>query len=69
MIIQCGKCSTKFRLDDSRITGGGVKVRCTKCQEVFIVTPPPPPKTPREVCSMANPPNPSPAKNPRKRGR
>ncbi|MBI5345513.1 MAG: zinc-ribbon domain-containing protein [Deltaproteobacteria bacterium] len=43
MIIQCGKCSTKFRLDDSRITGGGVKVRCTKCQEVFIVTPPPPP--------------------------
>ncbi len=42
MIIQCDKCSTKFRLDDSRITGGGVKVRCTKCQNVFIVTPPPP---------------------------
>lgn len=42
MIIQCEKCSTKFRLDDSRITGNGVKVRCTKCQNVFIVTPPPP---------------------------
>src|SRR5574337_378008 len=42
MIIQCDKCSTKFRLDDSRITGNGVRVRCTKCQNVFIVTPPPP---------------------------
>ncbi len=41
MIIKCDKCSTKFRLDDSRITGNGVKVRCTKCQNVFIVTPPP----------------------------
>ncbi len=42
MIIQCDKCSTKFRLDDSRITGNGVRVRCTKCQNVFIVAPPPP---------------------------
>ncbi len=42
MIIQCDKCSTKFRLDDSRITANGVRVRCTKCQNVFVVTPPPP---------------------------
>lgn len=42
MIIQCDKCSTKFRLDDSRVTGNGVRVRCTKCQSVFIVAPPPP---------------------------
>ena len=44
MIIQCDKCATKFRLDDSRITPNGVKVRCTKCDNVFIVTPPPPPE-------------------------
>lgn len=44
MIIQCDKCATKFRLDDSRITPSGVKVRCTKCDNVFIVTPPPPPE-------------------------
>lgn len=44
MIIQCDKCATKFRLDDSRITPGGVKVRCTKCDNVFIVTLPPPPE-------------------------
>jgi predicted Zn finger-like uncharacterized protein len=41
---QCDKCATKFRLDDSRITPSGVKVRCTKCDNVFIVTPPPPPE-------------------------
>ncbi len=40
MIIQCDKCQTKFRLDDSKVKGAGVKVRCTKCQNVFIVTPP-----------------------------
>lgn len=37
MIIQCEKCQTRFKLDDSRITGKGVKVRCTKCKNVFIV--------------------------------
>lgn len=42
MIINCEKCGTRFRLDDSRITGTGVKVRCTKCQNVFVVAPPPP---------------------------
>jgi predicted Zn finger-like uncharacterized protein len=37
MIIQCEKCQTKFRLDDSRVTDKGVKVRCTKCKHVFSV--------------------------------
>jgi len=46
MIIQCDKCATRFRLDDSRVTGQGVKVRCTKCQNVFLVTPPPSPPSP-----------------------
>ncbi|MFQ5736358.1 MAG: DUF3426 domain-containing protein [Thermodesulfobacteriota bacterium] len=44
MIIECEECNTRFRLDDSRIKPNGVKVRCTKCQNVFIVTPPPPPE-------------------------
>ena len=38
MIIQCEQCSTKFRLDDSRVTDKGVKVRCAKCRHVFTVT-------------------------------
>ncbi len=37
MIIQCEKCQTRFRLDDSRVTSKGVKVRCTKCKHVFTV--------------------------------
>jgi predicted Zn finger-like uncharacterized protein len=41
MIIQCDKCETKFKLDDSAIKGKGVKVKCTKCQNVFVVMPPP----------------------------
>lgn len=37
MIIQCEKCRTKFRLDDSRVSDKGVKVRCSKCKSVFRV--------------------------------
>lgn len=37
MIIKCEKCQTKFRLDDSKVTDKGVKVRCTKCKQVFTV--------------------------------
>lgn len=37
MIIQCEKCQTRFRLDDSRVKDKGVKVRCTKCKHVFTV--------------------------------
>ena len=37
MIIQCEKCLTRFRLDDSRVTEKGVKVRCTRCKYVFSV--------------------------------
>ncbi|MBE9529239.1 MAG: zinc-ribbon domain-containing protein, partial [Proteobacteria bacterium] len=49
MIIECDSCSTKFRLDESRITGRGVKVRCTKCQSVFIVHAPDTPEVPSET--------------------
>lgn len=49
MIIQCPTCLTKFRLDDSKVSDEGTRVRCTKCKEVFVarkeipVPPPPPP--------------------------
>lgn len=42
MIVQCDACNTKFRLDDSKVKDKGVKVRCTKCQNVFTVMPPSP---------------------------
>ncbi|PLX98722.1 MAG: hypothetical protein C0623_11555 [Desulfuromonas sp.] len=40
MVIQCSSCDTRFKLADDKIKPGGVKVRCSKCKEVFTVTPP-----------------------------
>jgi predicted Zn finger-like uncharacterized protein len=37
MIIQCEQCSTKFKLDDSKVSDKGVKVRCARCRHVFSV--------------------------------
>jgi predicted Zn finger-like uncharacterized protein len=37
MIIECESCKAKFSLDDSRIGPTGVKVKCTKCQNIFVV--------------------------------
>lgn len=37
MIVQCDQCSTKFRLDDSKVTEAGVRVRCSKCKYIFVV--------------------------------
>ena len=40
MVIQCSSCDTRFKLADDKIKAGGVKVRCSKCKEVFTVQPP-----------------------------
>jgi predicted Zn finger-like uncharacterized protein len=37
MIIQCEHCSAKFRIDDAKLDKGSIKVRCSKCKEVFAV--------------------------------
>lgn len=41
MIITCASCLTKYRLEDSRISPKGSKVRCSRCHHVFYVVPPP----------------------------
>ena len=38
MIIQCEKCNSKYRLDDSRINPPGSSVRCSKCGHIFFVS-------------------------------
>lgn len=54
MIVQCDSCQAKFRIDDSKVTEKGVKVKCTKCQNTFVVkpepavTPPISPEPPKE---------------------
>ncbi len=37
MIIECGSCNSRFRLDESKITGRGARVRCRKCGEPITV--------------------------------
>jgi predicted Zn finger-like uncharacterized protein len=40
MVIQCSACDTRFKIADDKLKAGGVKVRCSKCQEIFTVMPP-----------------------------
>ncbi|HET8540123.1 MAG TPA: zinc-ribbon domain-containing protein [Anaeromyxobacter sp.] len=39
MIVICTKCQAKFRVADEKIGARGAKVRCSKCQTVFVVKP------------------------------
>jgi predicted Zn finger-like uncharacterized protein len=39
MIVSCDSCNASFKVDDSRIPADGVKVRCSKCKNVFVVKP------------------------------
>ncbi len=40
MVIQCPHCHARFKLPQNKIKPGGIKVRCTKCKIIFMVTPP-----------------------------
>lgn len=42
MIITCGKCRTKYRIDDNVVIREEFKVRCTKCNHSFVVKKPSP---------------------------
>jgi predicted Zn finger-like uncharacterized protein len=35
MIVECGNCGTKFKLDESKIPEEGAWVRCSNCGDVF----------------------------------
>ncbi len=37
MIITCGECQTKYRLDESKAKMDVFKVRCRKCKHAFLV--------------------------------
>lgn len=39
MIVSCPSCDKKYKLDDEKIKDDGVKVKCTKCETVFVVKP------------------------------
>ena len=37
MIVTCEKCDTRYRLDESRLSGRGSRVRCSRCKHSFQV--------------------------------
>ena len=39
MIITCKECNSSFNVDDSLITETGSKVRCSKCENIFVAYP------------------------------
>ena len=39
MIVICTKCQAKFRVADGKIGSRGAKVRCSRCQTIFLVHP------------------------------
>ena len=41
MIAECSHCKTKYNIDERKIPGAGVKVRCKKCGEVMYIRRPP----------------------------
>ncbi len=53
MIIQCDRCNTRFRIADEKVTDRGVRVRCTRCENTFVVR--------RQSPSAASPPGGAPA--------
>ena len=36
MVIQCTNCKAKFRVPDSKIKKDQTKVRCAKCEQIFV---------------------------------
>ena len=41
MIISCNECDSSFAVDDNVIKETGSKVRCSKCNSIFVVYPQP----------------------------
>ncbi len=40
MILQCERCQTRFRLEESRLPPTGARVRCSRCKHSFFAMPP-----------------------------
>lgn len=40
MIVECEECESKFNLDETLLSPGGSKVRCSTCKHVFTAYPP-----------------------------
>jgi predicted Zn finger-like uncharacterized protein len=46
MIVICTKCQAKFRVPDEKVGPRGARVRCSRCQTIFVVEAPQPAAAP-----------------------
>lgn len=46
MNIRCPHCQTMFRVNPDRIPAGGVRAKCARCGDTFLVSGAPPPPAP-----------------------
>ena len=53
MIVKCRNCQTKFNIDEALVKKEGTKVRCSRCEKMFLVFPPEPIET--EAASTGTP--------------
>jgi predicted Zn finger-like uncharacterized protein len=37
LVVECGKCGTRFQFDASRIPDDGIRVRCSRCKHAFFL--------------------------------
>ncbi|HLG18186.1 MAG TPA: zinc-ribbon domain-containing protein [Bdellovibrionota bacterium] len=37
MVVECDQCHSRFRMDPNKIGPGGARVRCAKCEHIFVV--------------------------------
>src|SRR6266508_3231711 len=57
MIVTCNSCQTRFRIPDDRVGPKGARVRCSRCQALFLVRreEPPPLALPEPAPAPAEP--------------
>ena len=63
MIASCPRCEARYRIDVARLRPEGARLRCARCEAVFRVSPPSPPKSaeaPPPAAAVPEPPPPEP---------
>jgi predicted Zn finger-like uncharacterized protein len=52
MIVECPSCNTKYNFPDDKIGPEPRKVRCARCENIFVIEPPEPPPAEDDVLDL-----------------
>jgi predicted Zn finger-like uncharacterized protein len=53
MIAACPKCGARYRIERGKLRRDGTRLRCSRCEAVFRVSPPPEEREPQEPIAIA----------------